>query len=71
MKVYWSRCGHGHGNFGDKLTPLLLKHFGVPVEWAPVEHAELIGVGSILVHNAYHAGQIVKLRERWAADGGK
>ena len=48
MKVYWSRCGHGHGNFGDKLTPLLLKHFGVPVEWAPVEHAELIGVGSVL-----------------------
>jgi hypothetical protein len=27
---------------------LLLKHFGVPVEWAPVEHAELIGVGSVL-----------------------
>ncbi len=48
MKVYWSKCGHGHGNFGDKLTPLLLKHFGVPVEWAAVEHAELIGVGSIL-----------------------
>jgi pyruvyltransferase len=48
VKVYWSRCGHGHGNFGDKLTPLLLKHFGVPIEWAAVEHAELIGVGSIL-----------------------
>ena len=27
---------------------MLLKHFGVPVEWAPPEHAELIGVGSIL-----------------------
>ncbi len=48
MKVYWSRCGHGHGNFGDKITPMLLKHFGVPVEWAPPEHAELIGVGSVL-----------------------
>lgn len=48
MKVYWSKCGHGHGNFGDKVTPLLLKHAGVPVEWAPPEHAELIGVGSIL-----------------------
>jgi len=48
VKVYWSRCGHGHGNFGDKITPMLLKHFGVPVEWAPPEHAELIGVGSIL-----------------------
>jgi pyruvyltransferase len=48
MKVYWSRCGHGHGNFGDKITPLLLKHVGVAVEWSPPEHAELIGVGSIL-----------------------
>lgn len=48
MKVFWSRCGHGHGNFGDKLTPLLLKHAKIPVEWAPPEHAELIGVGSIL-----------------------
>ena len=27
---------------------MLLKHFGVPVEWAPPEHAELIGVGSVL-----------------------
>ena len=48
MKVYWSRCGRGQGNFGDKLTPLLLKHFGVRCEWAPVERAELIGVGSVL-----------------------
>ena len=48
MKIYWSKCGHGHGNFGDKITPMLLKHFGVPVEWSPPEHAELIGVGSIL-----------------------
>jgi pyruvyltransferase len=48
MKVYWSKCGHGHGNFGDKITPLLLKRAGVPVEWAAPEHADLIGVGSIL-----------------------
>jgi len=48
VKVYWSRCGHGHGNFGDKLTPLLLRHYGVPCEWAPIEHAELVGVGSVL-----------------------
>jgi pyruvyltransferase len=48
VKVYWSKCGHGHGNFGDKITPLLLKHVGIPVEWSPPEHAELIGVGSIL-----------------------
>ena len=48
MKVYWSKCGHGHGNFGDKLTPLLLRHYGIASEWAPVERAELIGVGSVL-----------------------
>jgi hypothetical protein len=48
VKVYWSKCGHGHGNFGDKITPLLLKHLEIPVEWSPPEHAELIGVGSIL-----------------------
>jgi pyruvyltransferase len=48
VKVYWSKCGHGHGNFGDKITPLLLRHYGIPVEWSPPEHAELIGVGSIL-----------------------
>ena len=48
MKVYWSRCGHGHGNFGDKLTPMLLRHHGIPCEWAPPEHAELIGIGSVL-----------------------
>lgn len=48
MKVYWSRCGYRHGNFGDKLTPLLLRHYGIDCEWAPVEHAKLIGVGSVL-----------------------
>lgn len=48
MKVYWSRCGHGHGNFGDKITPLLLRHAGIPVAWSPPEQADLIGAGSIL-----------------------
>lgn len=48
MKAYWSRCGRGQGNFGDKLTPLLLRHFGVRCEWAPVERAELIAIGSVL-----------------------
>jgi pyruvyltransferase len=48
MRVYWSRCGTGHGNFGDKLTPMLLRHHGIPCEWAPPEHAELIGIGSVL-----------------------
>jgi pyruvyltransferase len=48
VKVYWSKCGHGNGNFGDSITPMLLKHIGVPVEWAAPEHAELIGAGSVL-----------------------
>lgn len=48
MKVYWSRCGPGEGNFGDRLTPLLLEHFGIRCDWAPPEHADLIGVGSVL-----------------------
>jgi pyruvyltransferase len=48
MKVFWSRCGAGEGNFGDRLTPFLLEHFGVPCDWSPPEHADLIGVGSVL-----------------------
>src|SRR5688572_10487213 len=48
MKVYWHECGHKHGNFGDKLTPVLLDYFGVTCEWSPPERAELIGIGSLL-----------------------
>jgi hypothetical protein len=48
MKVYWSRWGHGHGNFGDNLTPLLLRHFGITCQWSPAEQAQLIGIGSLL-----------------------
>src|SRR6185369_8562696 len=35
-------------NFGDQLGPALLRHFGVEVEWAPPDKAELVTVGSIL-----------------------
>jgi pyruvyltransferase len=48
MKVFWSRCGHGHGNFGDKLTPLILDYLNIPYEWSSPEKADLIGVGSLL-----------------------
>jgi pyruvyltransferase len=48
MKVYWSRCGPRHGNFGDKITPLLLKKSGVRCDWAPPERAEFFGAGSVL-----------------------
>ncbi len=48
MKVFWSRCGHGYGNFGDKLTPLFLDLLKLPYQWAPAEEADLIGIGSLL-----------------------
>ena len=40
--------------------------FGAPApEVTPTNR--FIAINSILVHNAYHAGQITKLRERWRA----
>jgi pyruvyltransferase len=48
IKAYWYRSGRGGANFGDRLTPLLLHHFGIRCEWAPPERAELIGIGSVL-----------------------
>jgi hypothetical protein len=47
LKVFWYPCGRRHGNFGDMLTPLLLDYFNVSYEWAPVERAELVGIGSL------------------------
>lgn len=48
MKVLWCyRCGGGR-NFGDQLGPILLRHYGIEVEWAKPAHAELVTVGSIL-----------------------
>lgn len=46
-KVYWCDCGPRHGNFGDKLTPLLLDHLGIPYSRSRRGEAELFGVGSI------------------------
>jgi pyruvyltransferase len=46
MKVYWA-AGSGNGNFGDLLTPLILRRHGVEVEWSEREDAELFGAGSI------------------------
>src|SRR5687768_14981720 len=48
MKVFWSKCGHGHGNFGDKLTPLFLDYVNLRYKWAPPEEADLIGIGSLI-----------------------
>lgn len=43
---YW---WNGRSNFGDLLTPLLLERFAdIRVNWAPIEKANMVGVGSIL-----------------------
>ena len=47
LKIFWYPCGRRFGNFGDMLTPLLLDYFNVPYEWAPVERADLVGIGSL------------------------
>ncbi len=49
MKVYWcATCGQDGRNFGDRLGPALLRHFGIRVEWAPPAEAELVTAGSVL-----------------------
>lgn len=48
MKVHWCHCGPRHGNFGDRLTPLILRYVGLPIEWAPPAEADLFGIGSIV-----------------------
>lgn len=48
MKLNWcASCGGGR-NFGDQLGPILLRHYGVAVEWAKPADAEIVTVGSIL-----------------------
>lgn len=45
VRTYW---WNESTNFGDLLGPLLLQHFGVPVRFAPVSEASVVGPGSIL-----------------------
>lgn len=48
MRANWCRsCGAGR-NFGDQLTPVLLRHFGHQVTWAPPARAQIVCAGSIL-----------------------
>jgi len=48
LRLNWcAGCGGGH-NFGDQLGPILLRHYGIKVEWAKPAQAEIITVGSIL-----------------------
>lgn len=48
MRVYWcDHCGNGR-NFGDQLTPQLLRLAGISFVWAPGEEAQVVMVGSVL-----------------------
>lgn len=53
IKLYWCR-GKGRSdpkqqNFGDYLSPLIVEAVsGKPVEYAPVKHADMIAIGTIL-----------------------
>lgn len=47
-KIHWCQCGPRHGNFGDKLTPLLFDYFGIPYKWSSAGNADCVGIGSIL-----------------------
>ena len=58
MKVWWLGSVKGQGNFGDILTPSILKHFGIKYEYAShYSKADAICVGSI----ARRAGSKVKV----------
>lgn len=47
MRAYWA-VGSGCGNFGDILTPLILRRVaGIELVWSEREDAELFGIGSI------------------------
>ncbi|EWT02860.1 hypothetical protein N865_03080 [Intrasporangium oryzae NRRL B-24470] len=47
VRAYW---WDGHANFGDALTPWLLRPRGVVPVLVPPERAQVVGVGSILEH---------------------
>ncbi len=44
---YWRQVP----NVGDRLSPLLIKHFtGIEADWAPIHDADVVVVGSVLEH---------------------
>lgn len=68
--AYWWR---GKTNFGDLLTPLLLDRFSdIKVEWAGVNQADMVVVGSVLEHLPQGYDGIIagsgKLREEEPVD---
>jgi hypothetical protein len=47
IRAWWPRSP-APGNLGDVLTPVLLEALGVPVRFAALDRADLLGVGSII-----------------------
>lgn len=56
VRAYW---WDGHPNFGDALTPWLLRPRGVVPVHVPPERAEVVGVGSVLEHLPRHFSGLV------------
>lgn len=51
MKAYWWGPSDNIRNFGDGITPLLLKKFsGIDAEWSPLATSEIVVSGSVLHH---------------------
>lgn len=60
VKLYWWRLEGdrpGNGNFGDEITKEIIETiFHRRVEWAPEEHCQIIGAGSIIEQVAGNKG---------------
>lgn len=47
LRVWWSRSP-GNGNFGDVLTPAILRHFGIDHQWTEQSECDAISTGSTI-----------------------
>jgi len=67
LRSYWWK---DKPNFGDLLTPYLLRHYvELETEWAPVNQADLISTGSILGHaSSWWSGHILGSGKLFAHD---
>jgi len=53
VRAYWWRGNPSHPvkNFGDALSPYLLKRFAdIRTAWSPVSHSNVVSIGSLLEH---------------------
>lgn len=67
LRSYWWK---DVPNFGDLLTPYLLKHYAeLDTEWSPIDQADLISTGSILGHaSPWWGGHILGSGKLFAHD---